>query len=75
MAAQGKLRSAVHVATSCNGGVYAPEDTDTKSGRHVIDVLQDKHPEMMYPNIKAEGWMSFDDYNERPGVMAVTKRL
>ena len=72
MVAQGKLRSAVRVASSRDGGgVYAPEDTDTKSGRRVIDVLRDKHSNMMDPDIDAEGWMSFEDYKDRPGMLAV----
>ena len=72
MVAQGKLRSAVRVATSRDGGgVYAPEDADTKSGRRVIDVLRDKHPDMVDPDIGAEGWMSFEDYEELPGMLSV----
>ena len=72
MVAQGKLCSAVCVATFCDGGgVYLPEDTDTKSGRRVIDVLQDKHPDMIDPDINAEGWMSFGEYEEGPGMLAV----
>ena len=37
----------------------------------MIDVLQDKHPKMMDHYIEAEGWMSFEDYEERPGMLAV----
>ena len=37
----------------------------------MIDVLRDKHPKMMDPDIKAEGWMSFEDYKERPWMPAV----
>ena len=65
MVAQGKLRSTVCVATTRDsGGVYAPEDTDTKLGLRVINVLRDKHPNMMDPDIDAEGWISFEDYEE-----------
>ena len=71
MVAQGKLCSAVRVATSRDGvSVYASEDTDTKSGLRVIIVLRDKHPNMMDSDIKAEGWMSFKNYEEHPGMLA-----
>ena len=72
MVAQGKLYSPFCVATSRDdGSVYAPEDTDTKSGQRVNDVLRDKYPKIMDPDIEAEGWMTSEDYKERPGVMAV----
>ena len=62
MVAQDKLRSTVSVAASRDGGgVYAPEDTDTKLGQRLIDVLQDKHPKMMDSDIEVESWMSFKD--------------
>ena len=72
MVAQGKLQSAVCVVTSRDGGgIYAPEDADSKSGLRVIDVLRDKHPDMMDPAINAEGWMSFEDYEDCPGMLTV----
>ena len=72
MVVQGKVCSAVSVATSRNGGgVYTPEDADSKSGRRVISVLRDKHPGMMDPNIDVEGWISFEDYKKCPGMLPV----
>ena len=54
MVIQGKMRSAVRVETSCNGGgIHSPEDADTKSGWLLIDVLSDKYPPMMDSNTKA----------------------
>ena len=34
--------------------------------RKVIDVLRDKHPEMMIPDVGKEGWASFEAYDECP---------
>ena len=65
MVADGRLRAAVRMLTNRDGGgVYSPEDADTKTGRRVIDVLRDKHPELMIPDVEAEGWQSFERYDE-----------
>ena len=39
---------------------------DTKTGRKVIDVLHDKHPEMRIPDVGKDGWASFEAYDECP---------
>ena len=42
----GRLRAAVCCVTNRSSNVILnPEDADTKTGRPVIDVLCDKHPE------------------------------
>jgi len=46
------------------GGVLHPEETDVKSGRKVIEVLQEKHPELMIQDLEKEGWASFERYDE-----------
>ena len=61
----GRLRAAVRMLSNRDGGgVMHPEDADTKSGRKVIDVLREKHPEMMIPGLDEEGWASFESYDE-----------
>ncbi|KAL7549341.1 hypothetical protein ACHAWF_012611, partial [Thalassiosira exigua] len=57
---QGKLRAA-------KGGIYSPEDIDTKpKTKRVIDVLHEKQPELMIPDLESEGWKSFEEYDECP---------
>ena len=36
----------------------------TKTGRPVIDVLRDKHPDLMIPRIDEEDWAFFEEYEE-----------
>ena len=63
MAIEGKLRAAVRWATSrSGGGMLALSDIDAKTGKPVIDVLQDKPPECRTPAVEREGWASFEDY-------------
>ncbi|KAL7523721.1 hypothetical protein ACHAWF_002319 [Thalassiosira exigua] len=71
MVLQGKLRAAVRMATNRDkgGGVYSPEDSDTKTGKRVIDVLRSKHPDLMIPRLEEEGWMSFEEYDECPSAI------
>ncbi len=50
--------------TNRDGGrVLHPEETDAKSGRKVIEVLHEKHPELMIPDLEQEGWASFENYD------------
>ena len=37
----------------------------------VLEVLKDKHPEMMIPNVTASGWLSFESYENVPAEMMV----
>ena len=54
----GKVRAAVRMVTDRGtGGPYRPNDLDSKSGRPVIDVLRDKHPDCVVPSEEA-----FDAY-------------
>ena len=60
MVCDGKLRPAVRWLTSRDGGgVLSPEDACTKTGRFVIDVLREKHPDLMVPDLEDEEWASF----------------
>ncbi len=46
----GKVRAAVHMVTNRDGGgAYCPYNLDSKSGRLVINVLQEKHPASHVP--------------------------
>ena len=46
----GRLRSAVRGITARDGGgVYQPDDLDSKTGRPVLEVLQEKHPDLREP--------------------------
>ena len=46
----GKLRVAVRAVTDRNpGGLYAPNDICIKTGRQVLDVLHEKHPDARIP--------------------------
>ena len=47
----GKVRAAVRMVTNRGtGGPYRPNDLDSKSGRPVINVLWEKHPESVVPS-------------------------
>ncbi|KAL7526623.1 hypothetical protein ACHAXR_001569, partial [Thalassiosira sp. AJA248-18] len=58
MVIAGKLRSAF-------------DGDDTKSGRKVIDVLRDKHPPLLIPDLEKEDWASFEKYDECPNAIPV----
>ena len=48
----------VRAVTDCDpGGLYAPDDICTKTGRRVLDVLYEKHPDAHIPKERA-----FDSY-------------
>jgi hypothetical protein len=56
----GKVRAAVRTVTNRDGGrAYCLFDLDSKSGRPIIDVLQEKHPKFCVP--------SDEDFDEHPG--------
>ena len=58
MVHSGKLRAAVRAVTDRDpGGLYAPDDLCTKTGRRVLDVLREKHPDARIPEENA-----FDHY-------------
>ena len=65
MVNQRNVHSAVCVATiSDGGGICLQEDADSKTGRKAINVLRNKQPQMMIPDLKAKEWMSFEKYTE-----------
>ena len=67
MVIAGKMRSGVRMLTQRNGGgVLCFDEEDTKTGRKVIDVLHDKHPDLRIPDLEQEDWASFEAYDECP---------
>ena len=72
MVNSGKMRAAVRMATDREGGgPLQPRDIDAKTGKTVLEVLRDKHPEMMIPDVTAPGWLSFESYDDVPAEMMV----
>jgi hypothetical protein len=64
----GKLRSAVRTLTNRgSGGVKLPDDTCTKSGRPILDVIQEKHAPLRDPGDEI-GWPDtpFEPYDAVP---------
>ena len=57
----GRISSSVKMVTNRDlGGLYRPTDACSKTGRPVIDILREKHPEGIIPDIS-----HFDTYSER----------
>ena len=48
------------------GGVILLEDVFTKTRRLVIDVLQEKHPDMHVPPVENPKCPAFEEYEEVP---------
>ena len=63
----GRLRQATRLFLEREGGkgVLAPDDVCTKTGRPVIDVLNEKHPELRDPAVDVEGG-AFETYDATP---------
>ena len=60
MILSGKLRAAVRMVTDRDpGGLFKPDDKCSKTGRPVIEVLREKHPEARVP--------SEEDFDLHPG--------
>jgi hypothetical protein len=54
MVHSGKLCAAVRAVTDRDlGGLYAPNDICTKTGRRVLEVLRKKHPDACIPKERA----------------------
>ena len=52
MIKRGQVRSAVRMVTQRDlGGLYQPTDKCTKTGRPAIDILREKHPAGVIPNV------------------------
>ena len=63
MVIEEKLRAAVRWATNrSGGGILAPSDINTKTGKPVIDVLRAKHPDCRRLDLEREGWALFEAY-------------
>jgi hypothetical protein len=62
-----KLRAAVRFATNRSGsGVLLPQDSCTKTGRPVMEVLRLQHPDTRIPNLEDPHCIAFEHYNEVP---------
>ena len=69
----GRLRSAVrHLTQRGGGGVLQPDDNCTKAGRPVLEVLQEKHPEMREPDLDNPALGIFESYEDTPTVVPLT---
>ncbi len=65
MVLDGKLRAAVRFATDCGGGrVLLPQDSCTKTGRPVMEVLSSQHPDTRIPDLKDPHCIAFEHYDE-----------
>ena len=63
----GRLNSAVRTLTNrSGGGVLQPDDLCSKAGRPVLDVLQEKHPELREPPTVGLDDGAFEPYPTRP---------
>ena len=65
----GRLRAAVRESLDGEpGGVKKPTDVCSKSGRVIVDVLRDKHPEMWNPdpNLSDPNRVAFEPYPSVP---------
>ena len=63
----GSIRSAVRNLTSREGGgVVLPDDTCTKTGRPVLEVLRGKHPDLVVPVPGGAGSLAFEPYDSCP---------
>jgi hypothetical protein len=67
MVLDGKLRAAVRFATDRGGGgVLLPQDSCTKTGRPVMEVLRSQHPDTRIPDLEDPHCIAFEHYDEVP---------
>ena len=67
---EGRISEAVNsVVDTDRGRLYQPEDECSKTGRSVIDILREKHPEVIVPPDKH--FDSYEDAEELPESMPV----
>jgi hypothetical protein len=63
----GKLCAAVHFATNRGcARVLLPQDSCTKTGRPVMEVLRLQHPDTRIPDLEDPHCIAFEHYNEVP---------
>jgi hypothetical protein len=63
----GRLRAATRNLTNRDGGeVLKPDDTCTKTGRPVVEVLHSKHPELREPPSVGSATGAFEPYGNTP---------
>jgi hypothetical protein len=64
---EGNLQTAVRNLTNqAGGGVLGPDDLCTKTGRPVIEVLRDKHPDQRLPDLSDPNSLAFSKFDEVP---------
>ncbi len=67
MVLDGKLRATVGFATDRGGGeVLLPQDSCTKTGQPVMEVLRSQHPNTRIPNLEDPHCIAFEHYDEVP---------
>ncbi len=67
MVLDGKLRAAVCFATDRGSGrVLLPQDSCTKTGRPVMEVLRSQHPDTRIPDLEDPHCIAFEHYDEVP---------
>jgi hypothetical protein len=67
MVLDGKLHAAVCFATDRGGGgVLLPQDSCTKTGRLVMEVLRSQHPNTRIPDLEDPYCIAFEHYDEVP---------
>ena len=54
-----------------HGGVLFTDDTDSKTGRTVMEVLREKQPVLITPKLSDPDWTSLKDYIEDPEVLSL----
>ena len=69
----GNLQQAVCRATDTEGGgCLLPDDQCTKTGRPVVEVLREKHPDMCVPPVENPMCAAFKEYEEVPETVPLT---
>jgi len=69
---RGRVRQAVrHLTNRASGGVIDPDGVCTKTGRPVIDVLRDEHPQLRMPDADDPDGPFGSTYAEMPDQLAV----
>ncbi|KAL7475279.1 hypothetical protein ACHAW6_001200, partial [Cyclotella cf. meneghiniana] len=68
----GRLHAAIRGLTLCNGGsVLGPNDTCTKTGHQVRDILVEKHPALQIPDLSDPNNLAFSNKGKAPGIIPI----
>ena len=65
MVIDGRLRAGVRwLKNRDDKCILNPEDADIKTGRPAINMLREKHPDILFPDFTDKDWASFEVYDE-----------